>query len=116
MLLTQAVIESSQLRVVAKPTYVRTDDGLVISVVTSRVNQPPSAPPMEVTFRVEYAKVDSFQIPSHIVYDVKNVGVIEVGFNACQVSAADSAQKPSPDLQIKSPETRRDQQDARGVE
>jgi len=99
MLLTQAVVDNPQMRVVAIPTYVRTEDGLVISTVSSRVNQPPSAAPMDVTFRVKYAKVDSFQIPSHVVYDIKNVGVIEVAFDACQVSVADSAQKPSPDPQ-----------------
>jgi hypothetical protein len=99
MLLTQAVVDSPQTRVVAIPTYVRTEDGLVISTVSSRLNQPPSAPPMDVTFRVKYAKVDSFQILSHVVYDIKNVGVIEVAFNACQVSVADSAQKSSPDPQ-----------------
>jgi hypothetical protein len=97
MLLTQAVVSSSQMRVVAVPTYVRTEEGLLISAISSRVNQPPSAPPTDVTIRVEYAKVDSFQIPSHIVYDIKNVGVIEVGFNACQVSVADSPQKSSPE-------------------
>jgi len=94
MLLVQAVVDSPQTRVVAIPTYVRTDDGLVISSVTSRVNQPPSAPPAEATFRVDYGRVGSFQIPSHVLYDIKNVGVIEVSFNACQVSMADFAQKP----------------------
>jgi ketosteroid isomerase-like protein len=97
MLLTHVVVDSPEVKVVALPTYVRTDDGLVVSAVASQVNQPPSAPPTEVTFRVEYAAVDSFQIPSHIVYDIKNVGVIEVGFNVCQVSVADSAQKPTPE-------------------
>ena len=50
---------------------------------------------MGVTFRVECAKVDSFQIPSHVVYEIKNVGVIEIGFGACQVSVADSPRKPA---------------------
>jgi hypothetical protein len=95
MLLTQVVVDTPEMKVVAVPTYVRTDDGLVVAAVTSQVNQPPSAPPTGVTFRVEYAKVDSFQIPSHVVYDIKNVGVIEVGFSACQVSVADSPQKPA---------------------
>jgi hypothetical protein len=54
---------------------------------------------MDVTFRVQYAKVGSFQIPSHVVYDIKNVGVIEIAFDACQVSVADPAQKPSSDPQ-----------------
>ncbi len=92
-LLTRVVVVTPEMKVVALPTYVRTDDGLVVSIVVSQLNQPPSAPPVEVTFRVEYAAVDSFRVPSHIVYDVKNVGVIEVGLNACQVSVADSPQK-----------------------
>ncbi|MGH9713205.1 MAG: hypothetical protein ACRD5M_07895 [Candidatus Acidiferrales bacterium] len=95
MLLTQVVVDTPEVKVVAIPTYVRTNEGLVVSAVASEVNQPPSAPPMEVTFRVEYAKVDSFQIPSHVVYDLTNVGVIEVGFHTCQVSVVDSAQKPA---------------------
>jgi hypothetical protein len=95
MLLTHAVVDTREMKVVALPTYVRTDDGLVVSAVASQVNQPSSAPPTEVTFHVDYAIVDSFRIPSHIVYDVKNVGVIEVGFSACQVSVADSQQKPA---------------------
>lgn len=95
MLLTQAVVDTSELKVVALPTFVRTDDGLVVSSVVSHVNQPPSAPPVEVTFRVEYTAVDSFQIPSRVVYDVKNVGVFEFGFSSCDVSVADSSQKPA---------------------
>jgi ketosteroid isomerase-like protein len=95
MLLIQAVVVTPDMKVVAVPTYVRTDDGLVISAVASQLNQPPSAAPVEVTFRVEYTKVDSFQIPTHVVYDVKNVAVIEVGFSGCQVSTADSAQEPT---------------------
>jgi hypothetical protein len=95
MLLTRVVVVTPGMKVVALPTYVRTDDGLVVSVVASQVNEPSSAPPMDVSFRVEYAAVDSFRIPSHIVYDVKNVSVIEVGFNTCQVSGADSLQKPA---------------------
>ena len=91
MLLIKAVVESPEMKVVAVPTYVRTDDGLIVSTVVSQVNQPPSAAPVQVTLRVAYTKVDSFQIPSHVVYDVKNVAVIEVGFSGCQVSTADSA-------------------------
>jgi hypothetical protein len=93
MLLTQAVVDNPQMKVVATPTYMRTEDGLVISAVSSRVNQPPSAASVDVTFRVEYEKVGSFQIPSHVVYDIKNVGVIEIAFNACEVSVAGPAQK-----------------------
>ena len=107
MLLTQVIVESPELKVVAVPTFVRTNDGLLVSMVKSVLNQPPSAPPVEVTFRVEYSKLDSFQIPSHVVYDIKNVGVVELGFSACQVSVADTTQKqttqPSTVVQVSSP-------------
>jgi hypothetical protein len=95
ILLTQAVVESSDLKVVAIPTYARTDDGLVISAVASQVNQPPSAPQTNVVFRIEYAKVDSFQLPSDIVLDIKNVGVTEIGLTACEVSVAGFTQSPT---------------------
>jgi hypothetical protein len=95
MLLTQAVVDTHEMKVVAVPTYMRTDDGLVVSTVASQVNQPSSAPPTEVTFHVDYAAVDSFRIPSHLIYDVRNVGVIEFGFNTCQVSVVDSQLKPA---------------------
>ncbi len=94
MLLTQAAVETSELKIVALPAYLKPDDGLIISAVASQLNQPPSAPPVEITFGVDYAKVQSFQIPSHVVYDIKNVGMIDVGFSACQVSVGNSAQKP----------------------
>ena len=54
----------------------------------------PTAPQTEVDIRVEYAKMDSFQIPSRVVFDIKNVGVIEVGFSACQVTLANWAKRP----------------------
>jgi hypothetical protein len=95
MLLTRVIVDTPDIKVVAIPTYVKTDDGLIISEVVSQLNQPPTAPPVEVTFRVTYAKVGAFQIPSHVVYYVKNVGGIEVSFNNCQVTVADPPQKPA---------------------
>jgi hypothetical protein len=93
MLLTQVLVDGPSVRVLAIPTYVSSPDGLLVSSVKSVVNQPPSAPQVEATFRVEYAKVDSFQIPSRIVLDVKNTGVIDFALNACHVSVADWAKK-----------------------
>jgi hypothetical protein len=94
-LLTQVVAVTPAVRVVALPAYIKTDDGLVVSAITSQVNQPPTAPPIEVTFHVEYATVQSFRIPSRIVYDVQNVGTIEVNLNACQVKVAEPAKTPA---------------------
>jgi len=93
MLLTKAVVVTPALMVVAKPIYKTTEDGLLISSVTSEIHQPPTAPETQVTFSVEYAKVDSYQIPSHVVFDIKNTGVIEIGFSACKTTVADWAKK-----------------------
>ena len=92
-LLTQALVVTPNLRVLATPTFTRTPDGLVVSSVMSEVHQPPTAPEADVTYRIEYAKVSSYQIPSHVVFDIKNTGVIEIGFSACTVAVADWAKK-----------------------
>jgi hypothetical protein len=89
MLLTKVLITTPNLTVLAKPTYTSTEDGLLVSSVTSQIHQPPTAPETEATFRIEYAKVDSYQIPSHIVIDIKNTGIIELRLNSCTVTAAD---------------------------
>ncbi|MFZ0746806.1 MAG: hypothetical protein WAM85_20540 [Terracidiphilus sp.] len=94
MLLTQTLVVSPTVRVLATPTYVPTTDGLVVTSVKSLVNQPPTAPQTEATFRIDYAKVDSFQIPSRIVLDVKNTGVIEIGLSGCQITTADWSRRP----------------------
>lgn len=93
MVLSQVFVVSSAMKVVATPTYSATADGLVVSAVTSRINQPPSAPETQATFRIEYAKVDAFQIPNRVVLDIKNTGVIDIGFSNCQVGLADWAKK-----------------------
>jgi hypothetical protein len=94
MLLTQALVVGPNLRVLATPTFQRTPDGLVVSAVTSQMNQPPTAPQTEATFRIDYATVDSFQIPSHIALNVKNTASFEFNFSACQVSIAEWAKTP----------------------
>ena len=94
MLLTQVLVDSPNIKVLAIPTYMTTPDGLLVSAVTSQVNQPPSAPQTEATIRIAYAKVDSFQIPSRIVLDIKNTGVIDFGLSGCKVSVAEWAKRP----------------------
>jgi hypothetical protein len=94
MVLSQVLVVSPNIKVLVLPTYTSTADGLVVSAVTSRINQPPTAPEVEATFRIDYAKVDAFQIPSRVVFDVKNTGLIEIGLTNCQVQLADWAKKP----------------------
>jgi hypothetical protein len=94
MLLLQVRVVTPDLKVLATPTYIGTADGLLVTSVNSRINQPPTAPETEVTFRVEYAKVESFQLPSRLVVDVKNTGGFDFAFSACKVSVTDWAKKP----------------------
>jgi hypothetical protein len=94
MLLTQALVFSPSLKVTAIPTFTPSPDGLLISTVLNKVHQPPTAPETEATFRIDYARVDAFQIPSRVVFDIKNTGVIEIAFNSCKVAVADAAKKP----------------------
>jgi len=93
MILTKVLITSPNLTVLAKPTYTSTEDGLLVSSVTSQIHQPPTAPEIEATFRIEYVKVDSYQIPSHVVFNIKNTGMIEFQLNACKVTATDWTKK-----------------------
>lgn len=95
MLLTQVNVLNANMKVLATPTYASTPDGLLVSTVTSQVSQPPTAPPAQAIFRIDYEKVEAFQIPSRVVFDIKNTGVIEIAFNSCRISMADwAARKP----------------------
>lgn len=94
MVLSQVLVVGPNIKVLALPTYKTTEDGLVVSAVTSKINQPPGAPEVEATFRIDYARVDTFQIPSRIVFDIKNTGLIEIGLSNCEVQLADWAKKP----------------------
>lgn len=93
MLLTQVLVVNPNMRVLAIPTFTPTSDGLVVSSVRSEVHQPPTAPETDATFHIEYAKVDSYQIPSHVIFDIKNTGTIEIGFSTCKVTLSDWATK-----------------------
>lgn len=96
MLLTEVRVVNPNMKVLARPTYASTPDGLLVSVVTSQVSQPSTAPPAEAIFRIDYLKVETFHIPSRVVFDIKNTGVIEIAFNSCRVSLADWAAKKPP--------------------
>src|SRR5579859_3254365 len=74
MLLTEVLVVNPNMKVLATPTYTSTPDGLLVSAVTSKVSQPSTAPPAEAIFRIDYLKVETFQIPSRVVFDVKNTG------------------------------------------
>ena len=96
MLLTEVRVVNPSMKVLATPTYTSTPDGLLVSAITSQVSQPSTAPPAEAIFRINYLKVETFQIPSRVVFDIKNTGVIEIAFNSCRISLADWAAKKPP--------------------
>ena len=96
MLLTLVRVVNPDMKVLATPTYASTSDGLIVSAVASQISQPSTAPPAEAIFRIDYVKVEAFQIPSRVVFDIKNTGVIEIAFNSCRVSVADWAAKKTP--------------------
>ena len=96
MLLTKVRVVNPNMTVLATPTYSTTPDGLLVSAVASQISQPSTAPPAEAIFRIDYVKVEAFQIPSRVVFDIKNTGVIEIAFNSCRVSRADWATRKPP--------------------
>ncbi|HEX8711145.1 MAG TPA: hypothetical protein VF730_04675 [Terracidiphilus sp.] len=93
MLLTKVAVVTPSLSVLATPVYTSSESGLILSSMSSEIHQPPTAPASEAVFRIEYEKVDAFQIPSHVVLDIRNTGTIEIGFSACKVTVADWAKK-----------------------
>lgn len=92
-LLTQVNVISPAVKVLARPTFANTSDGLIVSSISNVINQPPTAPQQETEISIDYANVESFQLPSHIAMNVKNTALIEIDFSACHVSLADWAKK-----------------------
>lgn len=93
MLLTNVLITTPTLKVLSKPIYVNSHDGRLLSSLNSLVHMPPTAPEVEMTYHFEYSKVDSYEIPSHIALDIKNVGIANFGFSNCKVTVANWAKK-----------------------
>jgi hypothetical protein len=52
-----------------------------------------SAPVMDVISGIDSAGVDSYQVPSRVVFEIKNTGPIEIGFSHSKVTIADWAKK-----------------------
>jgi hypothetical protein len=91
MLLSQVLVVSPDFKVLTVPTYANTANGLLLTSLQSQVNRP-SAPQTETSFHIDYAKVDSFQIPSRVVLNTKNSGLIEFELNNCQANPGELQQ------------------------
>lgn len=90
-LLTVAHVVSKSFDATMTPTYSDSPDGRIITTLQSSTHQPPSAPPTNMTMSVTYAPVSSFQLPSRVQVDVKNVGGFVFDFSACIVQTMDKA-------------------------
>jgi hypothetical protein len=82
MALTKAFVEGTEIRVLAVQSYFNTSD----EVVALSVYLPPTIPETDATFHIEYAKVNTLQVPSQVVPEIENTGVIRYRLNHCQVS------------------------------
>jgi hypothetical protein len=93
MLLTQVAVETPGIKAAEMPNFTETEDGLILSGMVAKIHQPPSAPLIEMDYRIDYAKVDTFQIPSHVRLEKKNVGIVEFDLSNCKISVADWVKK-----------------------
>jgi hypothetical protein len=91
LLLTSVHVVSPEMDATMHPTYTDSHDGRIISVLSSTTSQPPTAPPTDVVMSTTYTKISSFQIPSTIHVEVKNVGAFVFHFSACTVQTSPSA-------------------------
>jgi len=87
MLLTEMHVTTSALDVKARPTFLDTPKGRLISVLKSEVHQPPTAPALEVTMSSTYAPAATYQLPATLTFSVQNVGDFVFKLSACQVNA-----------------------------
>lgn len=91
MLLTVAHVITSDADIEAYPTYIDTPDGRIISIIHSLYHQPATAPAMEINVATLYTKVDGFQLPSDLKYEVKNVAAFHFTLTGCEVNKASSS-------------------------
>ena len=94
MLLTQVLVVGSDSKVRAVPTYETPPMGGACLRFDPRSISLPQPPKQKSTSQWNTRKSALFKFPSHVVFDIKNTGTIEVGFSAGQVSVADWAKKP----------------------
>lgn len=83
MLLTQASVEGTEIRVPAVLSYLNTSN----EVVASSFRQPATTTrETYATFHFEYAALNTVPVPPHVVLEIENTGVIEYWLNNCQFS------------------------------
>lgn len=91
LLLTEVHVLMPNLDARAYPTYTDTPDGRVVSVIRTIYRQPPTAPPAELTFAIDYATVSGYRLPETLRLNMKNVGAFVFKFTGCSVETAEKA-------------------------
>jgi hypothetical protein len=86
MLLTTVHVVMPQVDITAYPTYADSPDGRLVTSVRSLLHQPPTAPALEVTFDLTYARVGSYMLPSTLRYGVKNVAQFYFTLSGCVIN------------------------------
>lgn len=66
LVLTSVHISTSTLESTIHPTFAPGPQGLLVTAIRSSYQQPPSAPPTEVTMGLRYSAVNNFQLPSEL--------------------------------------------------
>jgi hypothetical protein len=89
----QALMKGPVIQLPAVAIYTSISDGLVISSVRSEMHRPLTSPETEATFQFEYARVNGFEVPSHLIPEIGSSGVIEYRLNNCQVSLTEWPKK-----------------------
>jgi hypothetical protein len=86
MYLTEMHVTNPSVDVVARPTFIDTPKGRMLSVLKSEVHQPPTGPASSITMATTYAPVSSYLIPATLTFSVQNVGDFIFKLSACQIN------------------------------
>ena len=95
MLLTNSHVVTPDMDVLARPIFMDTPDGRLLSEIHSEARQPVTAPPAYTNISVEYQQVGSYRLPEIIHYDVKNVVQLDFRLTDCTVNPEAAGPSPS---------------------
>jgi hypothetical protein len=88
LLLNSVHVVSTDYDILASPGYTETQDGLIITSIHNVIHQPPGAAASEMTFAISYARTGSYQLPSVLKMDIKNVATLNFKFSGCTINPA----------------------------
>lgn len=69
-LATEMTVDTPQLKVKMMPTYLKTDEGLLLTSIDSELN----GGQMKVYVAIDYKAVQGYQLPDHVLYKVPLTG------------------------------------------